>query len=130
VSRLIDPAQLVGRFVKTGFGLGRYYLGMKSSQFYVGQLVEHMKFGYRGVVFSVDAEFSLSEEWYDQVAKSRPPKDQPWYHVLVDQGDHATYVAERHLAASARLEQIEHPALGEFFGRFDGERYLPKRALH
>ncbi|TDJ37735.1 MAG: heat shock protein HspQ [Gammaproteobacteria bacterium] len=103
---------------------------MESSRFYVGQLVEHVKFGYRGVIFSVDAQFSLSDEWYDQVAKSRPPKDHPWYHVLVDQGDHATYVAERHLAASASSNQIEHPALGEFFGRFDGKRYLPKRPLH
>ena len=103
---------------------------MKSSRFYVGQLVEHVKFGYRGVIFSVDAQFSLSDEWYDQVARSRPPKDHPWYHVLVDQGNHATYVAERHLATSASSSQIEHPALGEFFGRFDGERYLPKRALH
>jgi heat shock protein HspQ len=110
--------------------LQRYYVGMKSSQYYVGQLVEHLKFGYRGVIVSVDAEFSLSDEWYDQVARSRPPKDHPWYHVLVDRGDHATYVAERHLAASASSRQIEHPALGEFFGRFDGERYLSKRALH
>ena len=130
MSRRIGLNQLAGRFGETPLGLRGYYLGMKSSQFYVGQLVEHMKFGYRGVVFSVDAEFSLSEEWYDQVAKSRPPKDQPWYHVLVDQGEHATYVAERHLAASASSDQIEHPALGEFFGRFDGERYLPKRTPH
>ena len=130
MSRGIGIAQRSGRYRETPFGLHRYYLGMKSSRFYVGQLVEHLKFGYRGVVFSVDAEFSLSEEWYDQVAKSRPPKDQPWYHVLVDQGRHTTYVAERHLAASPSSDQIEHPALGEFLGRFDGERYLPKRAPH
>ncbi len=103
---------------------------MKSSRFYVGQIVEHMKFGYRGVIFAVDGEFSLSEEWYEQVAKSRPPKEDPWYHVLVDQGDHSTYVAERHLVESTNPGQIEHPALGEFFSRFDGERYLPKRVVH
>jgi heat shock protein HspQ len=94
--------------------------------FAVGQIVEHLKFGYRGVVFLVDAEFSLSEEWYDTVARSRPPKDKPWYHVLVDGAAHTTYVAERHLAASVDLGQINHPQLGEYFGRYDGHRYWPK----
>ena len=105
-------------------------LPMKSAQFFVGQIIEHVKVGYRGVIFGVDAEFSLSEEWYEQVARSRPPKDQPWYHVMVDGQMHTTYVAQRHLVASDDLSQIDHPALGETFGRFDGSRYLPSRTLH
>ena len=91
--------------------------------FSVGQIVEHNRFAYRGVVFGADEMFSLSEEWYDMVARSRPPKDRPWYHVLVDGGAHTTYVAERHLDASEDHTQIDHPLLGQFFGRFDGERY-------
>jgi heat shock protein HspQ len=39
--------------------------------------VSHRLFGYRGVVFDVDPEFHLSEEWYEQMARSRPPKDRP-----------------------------------------------------
>ena len=96
-----------------------------SSTFYVGQIVKHLKAGYRGVIFSIDAEFSLSELWYEQVAKSRPPKDQPWYHVMVDGATHTTYVAHRHLAPDDDLSQIDHPALGQVFNRFDGSRYLP-----
>ena len=103
---------------------------MSVPQFYVGQIIKHLKVGYRGVIFEVDAEFSLSEEWYEQVARSRPPKDQPWYHVLVDGASHTTYVAERHLAASEDLSQIDHPALGQEFRSFDGERYQPRRTLH
>ena len=94
--------------------------------FEVGQIVEHLKFGYRGVVFLADAEFSLSDDWYDQVARSRPPKDKPWYHVLVDGAAHTTYVAERHLAPSAELGQIAHPQLGDYFSRYDGHRYWAK----
>ncbi len=100
---------------------------MTQPKFFIGQIIDHLKVGYRGVIFGVDAEFSLSEEWYEQVARSRPPKDKPWYHVMVDGAIHTTYVAERHLAPSENLSQIDHPNLGEVFGRFDGSRYLPKQ---
>jgi heat shock protein HspQ len=81
------------------------------------------------VIFAVDPEFSLSEAWYDTVARSRPPKNRPWYHVLVDGAEHSTYVAERHLAESADRSQVAHPALGEWFERYDGARYRP-RTVH
>ena len=103
---------------------------MKTSQFFVGQIIEHLKVGYRGVIFAVDAEFSLSEEWYEQVARSRPPKGEPWYHVMVDGAAHTTYVAQRHLKASDDLTQIDHPDLGKAFRQFDGDRYLPRRTVH
>lgn len=98
-------------------------------RFFVGQIVEHRRFGYRGVVFGADDEFRLSEEWYQQVALSRPPKDRPWYHVMVDGAAHTTYVAERHLAPSGDLTQISHPALGRIFSRFDGSRYFARETI-
>jgi len=98
-----------------------------TAKFQPGQIVDHLRFGYRGVIVDVDAVFSLSDEWYDTVAKSRPPKDQPWYHVLVDNALHTTYVAERHLALSSNLTQIAHPELGRFFCRFDNGRYYSTR---
>ena len=99
------------------------------TKFQAGQIVKHLKFGYRGVVFQADDVFALSEEWYDQIARSRPPKDAPWYHVLVDNGVHTTYVAERHLAPSRDQTQIKHPSLGEYFESYDGLRYRP-HTLH
>ena len=93
------------------------------TKFAVGQIVHHVKAGYRGVVFGVDAEFALSEEWYENVALSRPPKDRPWYHVLVDGAAHTTYVAQRHLEASSDIGQINHPLLGRYFESYDGRRY-------
>ena len=84
---------------------------IEQAKFQLGQIVEHTKNGYRGVVIEVDANYSHTEEWYEKVAKSRPPRDKPWYHVLVDNASHSTYVSERHLAPSANLQPIENPAL-------------------
>lgn len=103
---------------------------MAEELYQVGQLVEHTLFGYRGVIIGVDPEFNHTDSWYETVAKSRPPKDKPWYHVLVDQSDYITYVAERNLSLTADHQQVEHPLLGQYFNRFDGERYLPRGRLH
>ena len=103
---------------------------MTVARFAIGQIVDHLKFGYRGVVFGVDSEFSLSDEWYDQVARSRPPKDQPWYQIMVDGATNTTYVAERHLQASTNFMQIDNPHLGEYFSGFDGRRYLTIQRPH
>lgn len=103
---------------------------MDEANFFVGQIVDHRLFGYRGVIVGVDPSFNLSEEWYDQVARSRPPKDQPWYHVLVHGATHTTYVAERNLEAAAETGQVDHPLLGQYFDRYDGKRYLPRSAPH
>ncbi len=43
------------------------------NKFHPGQVIRHKLFDYRGVVVGVDQTFQLSEEWYDEVARSRPP---------------------------------------------------------
>lgn len=96
---------------------------IRNSRFGVGDVVHHRKFDYRGVIVDIDPEFQLTEEWYNTVATSRPPKDQPWYHVLVDEATHITYVAERHLERDETTEPIAHPLLTSFFSRFEGGRY-------
>lgn len=65
--------------------------------FCIGQRVHHKLFKYHGVIMGVDQEFNSTDEWYEQVAQSRPPKDRPWYHVLVHGNNQQTYVAERNL---------------------------------
>lgn len=99
-------------------------------QFTIGQVVHHKLFEYRGVVVDIDPTFSLSEEWYDQVAKSRPPKDAPWYRVLVGGALHETYVAERNLEEDNSGTPIEHPLLGEFFDAFENGHYVRSRSLN
>ena len=97
-----------------------------TAKFHVGQLIHHTLFEYRGVVVDVDPEFHGTEEWYEQVARTRPPKDRPWYHVLVDGGDLRTYVAERNLEADDSGEPINHPDLDEFFEAMNGDGYVPR----
>ncbi len=99
-------------------------------KFAIGQLVHHRLSDYRGVVVDIDATFQLSEAWYDQVAKSRPPKDAPWYRVLVGGAMHETYVAERHLEEDSLGSPIEHPRLTHFFDSFDDGHYVRDRALN
>ena len=89
------------------------------ARFSIGELVHHKLFGYRGVVFDVDPVFSGSEEWYQQVARSRPPKDQPWYHVLPHGAQHSTYVAERNLESDDSNAAIDHPAVDYYFERLE-----------
>ena len=52
------------------------------ARFAIGDLVNHKLFNYRGVVYDVDPQFALSEEWYETVARSRPPKDHRLQSVL------------------------------------------------
>ena len=98
-------------------------------RFHVGQVVRHLRFGYRGVVFDVDEVFEGTEEWYEQVARSRPPRDRPWYHVIVDGASHTTYVADRHLEPDASGQRIESPLLDQVFDRFEDGRYV-RQSVH
>ena len=98
------------------------------ARFAVGQLIHHRLFDYRGVIVDVDQDFQGSEEWYRTVARSRPPRDKPWYHVLVHGSEHSTYVAERNLEPDATPGPIEHPMLAHFFTHFDNGRYRRNRA--
>ena len=97
------------------------------AKFHIGQLIHHRLFGYRGVVYDIDPEFSGTEEWYDQVARSRPPKDEPWYHVLVDEATHGTYVAEQNLEPDLEAREVQHPAISLVLGEFENGAYQPKQ---
>jgi heat shock protein HspQ len=94
-----------------------------SAKFSVGQLVQHALFNYRGAVIDVDPVFENDDDWYEQVALSRPPKDKPWYRVLVHNTVHETYVAERNLQTDNSTEAINHPMVNSYFDEFSEGRY-------
>ena len=100
-----------------------------SANFFLGQIVHHKKFDYRGAVFDVDATFQGTDEWYESMARSRPPKHLPWYHVLVDGAEHTTYVAERHLESDDRGKPIKNPLLAELCGEFQEGRYAMRSTV-
>jgi heat shock protein HspQ len=103
---------------------------VSQARFSIGELIHHRLFDYRGVVVDVDPGFQGTEDWYRKVARSRPPKDQPWYHVLVHGAEHMTYVAERNLESDTTGQAIAHPLLERFFSRFEGGRYLPDATMN
>ena len=94
------------------------------AKFSIGDVIHHRLFEYRGVVVDVDSTFQLTDEWYRAVARSRPPRNRPWYHVLVDGSTHATYVAERNLEPDPSSEPIRHPLVSDYFSRFENGRYI------
>ena len=100
------------------------------AQFRVGQLVHHKRFDYRGVIVDVDATFQGTEEWYETMAQSRPPKDRPWYHVLVHGGEHATYAAQDSLEPYQGGEQVLHPLVRTLFESFSQGRYQARTGAH
>ena len=99
------------------------------AKFQIGQIVHHKLFDYTVVIFYIDPIYQGSEEWYEQIAQSRPAKNKPWYHVLVHAADHTTYVAEQNLDLEEHPKSIQHPLINSLFTKFDGSQYhLKSRA--
>jgi heat shock protein HspQ len=99
-------------------------------KFTIGQVVHHKMFDYRGVIVDVDPVFDSTEEWYEKVALSRPPKDAPWYYVLVDGATHQTYVAEKNLEDDKTEQPIDHPLVPEFFIGFKDGFYVMRQVAN
>ncbi len=93
------------------------------AHFSIGDLVHHKLFDYRGVIVDVDSRMMLSDEWYETVARSRPPKHQPWYYVLVHDSTNETYVAERNLETDTSAAPVRHPLIETCFHNFSDGHY-------
>lgn len=89
----------------------------------VGQVVHHKLFNYRGVIYDVDPVYAGTDEWYEQNSRTRSPKDQPWYHVLVHKSVSNTYVSERNLEPDETGEPVLHPLLDQVLERAGQGRY-------
>ena len=93
------------------------------ARFQPGQLVRHKRYGYRGVVVDLDRFCKAPDSWYLK-NRSQPPRDQPWYHVLVDGSSTATYAAQTSLEAEDNASPVAHPLVDVFFSEFNGESYM------
>jgi heat shock protein HspQ len=105
---------------------GEYMMLTTQAKYHIGQVLRHRKHPFRGVVFDVDAMFSNTEEWYDNIPEdSRPSKDQPFYHLLAENGQsyYVAYVSEQNLVPDETGEPVDHPDLGDLFGDFEDGRY-------
>ena len=77
--------------------------------------------------------FDLSRDRCNGTRKSlpsRPPKDKPWYHVLVNEGAHTTYLSEQNLEPAEVPQRIVHPLADSLFIKFYGKRYKLHQKAH
>ncbi len=107
-------------------------MNSRLAKFALGQVVRHKLFPFRGVVFDVDAEFANGDEWWLAIPEEvRPPKDQPFYHLLAesDQGPYVAYVSEQNLAPDESGEPVDNPEAEVVFAGFDHGHYLARSRL-
>jgi heat shock protein HspQ len=100
------------------------------ARFSIGEVVRHRMFDFRGVVFDIDPVFANSEEWYQAIPEEiRPPKDQPYYHLLAENAEssYIAYVSQQNLLPDNLGEPVDHPAIPGMFESFDSGRYRLKR---
>jgi heat shock protein HspQ len=100
------------------------------AHFSIGDVVRHRLFDFRGVIFDVDPVFANSEEWYEAIPEAvRPPKDQPFYHLLAENGEssYVAYVSQGNLLADDSEEPVDHPAISGLFTGFSDGRYALRR---
>jgi heat shock protein HspQ len=96
------------------------------ARFGIGEVVRHRLLDFRGVIFDVDPVFANSEEWYQAIpADIRPAKDQPFYHLLAENGDgsYVAYVSQQNLVPDEEDEPVDHPAIANLFEAFEPGRY-------
>jgi len=101
-----------------------------AARFGIGEVVRHRLFDFRGVIFDVDPQFANSEEWYESIPEEiRPPKDQPFYHLLAENSEssYVAYVSQQNLVHDEDAEEIDHPAIDGLFDRFTEGRYRLRR---
>jgi heat shock protein HspQ len=97
------------------------------ARFSIGDVVRHRVFEFRGVIFDVDPVFANTEEWYQAIPEEvRPRKDQPFYHLLAENGEtsYTAYVSQQNLLPDDLDEPVDHPAIGGIFGGYADGRYL------
>ena len=90
------------------------------TKFKIGQIVRHKLFDYTGVIFDIDPSFEGTDEWYDKVAETKPPRDKPWCHVLVSDDEKTTYVAEKNIEEVLNPKPINHSMVQYIFEKFNG----------
>ena len=105
-----------------------------AAKYHIGQVLRHRKHPFRGVVFDVDAMFSNTDEWYENIPEdSRPSKNQPFYHLLAENNEntYVAYVSEQNLLPDDTGEPVGHPHTALIFDGFeDGHYNMKPRVSH
>jgi heat shock protein HspQ len=101
-----------------------------TARFTIGDVVRHRMFDFRGVIFDIDPVFANTDEWYESIPEGmRPSKDQPFYHLLAENGEssYVAYVSQQNLLHDDSEEPVDHPAIDGLFTGFADGRYNLRR---
>ncbi len=93
---------------------------MHKTKYNIGQIVSHIKQGYRGVIIDVDSSFQPSGVHSPIMMKKNIANDHPWYRILVDNSSQITYVKETLLSEDDQHIPISHPDLEEYLDEING----------
>ncbi|PID47082.1 MAG: DNA-binding protein [Proteobacteria bacterium] len=105
-------------------------MDIRRAEYNIGQVIYHKHYNFRGVIVDVDAEFAGDDKWYKEHAKNNPPKDAPWYHVLVDEDSVMAYVSEQNICSDVSDLDVDNPMVLNLLTS-DGEgRYQMLRTLN
>ncbi len=104
------------------------------AKFSIGDVVRHVRYPFRGVVFDIDPTFNHTDEWWESIPEDRRPrKDQPYYHLFAenDRTTYVAYVSEQNLLDDTEHGPCRHPEIGEHFEGFVDGKYRPRpRAMN
>jgi hemimethylated DNA binding protein len=90
-------------------------------RYLTGDVVRHRRYDYRAVIIGADRYCKADELWY-QNNRTQPDRNQPWYHVLDEDGGER-YVAEENLSPDSAGGPLETPLVGLMFPTFHDGRY-------
>lgn len=82
--------------------------------FGIGDIVGHTLYHFRAVVVDVDSHFDDSAFSFYDTQDMYIDRNQPWYKLLIDDGDDLSYAPEILLCADTSVEPITHPMLQNY----------------
>lgn len=103
---------------------------IRRAEYNIGQVIYHKHYNFRGVIVDVDAEFEGDDEWYKEHAKNNPPKDEPWYHVLVDEDSVMAYVSEQNICSDVSDLEVDNPMVINMLSSDGNGHYQMLRTLN
>lgn len=103
---------------------------IRRADFNIGQVIYHKHYNFRGIIVDVDAEFSGDDEWYEEHAKNKPSKDQPWYHVIVDEDSVMAYVSQQNICSDVSDLNIDNPLLLDMLASDENGQYRSLQTLN
>ena len=95
----------------------------KTAKFNIGDWIQHVRKGYRGVVVDVDPLFQASGRFNPQALTRAFATRNPWYRVLVDGSNQLTYVEECEIETEKNGGIIDNPNAPAYLEQREGRYY-------